>query len=78
MSPEDRGASAPNEDEDRIDPYPSADGTLLVLRTSRAGEDAGRLCTFDTSDPTDLVELGCHEYEGDADTFVVIADPDPG
>ena len=55
-----------NPDEDRIKWYPSSDGTLLVVRTRRVGEDAGRICTLDSTDPTALVELGCHEYGGDA------------
>lgn len=40
----------------------SEDGTLLVLQTFGYDETGRQLCSFDMTEPENVVELGCHDF----------------
>jgi hypothetical protein len=52
----------------------SDDGKRMVIRTGSDLSEDGTLCTFDTSDPTNIVELACTTYNpGNSGSFTAIA-----
>ena len=55
----------------------SQDFNLLILRTLRADE-TGRFCAVDISDPTSMIELGCHDWDTQGQEPWVGVATDPG